>query len=168
MDNPKRTAPDKNPKLAEANAEFERRMLEMTKQTRPVTMALVPAVILSSALLGAAGIAGIRLEGLGLLKFAIVSNLIVDVAAAIFQFIAQQKATGIMKWYFGEIAAVSGAGDATPLLQMTMQFGLYSGMFFAIFWLALKVAYYVVSLVYFSKRPVADAYSGRPGMGVSS
>ena len=161
--NPKSTAaPDKNPKLAELNAEFERRMEEMTKETRPASLAAVPAILLSSLLLGVAGIAGIRLQGLGLLKLAMVANLLIDTAAAVLGFIVQYKTIGLMRWYFREMTAASGAGSAGQAMEMTMQFSVYAGFFFGVFWLALKLAYYIVGLVYFNKRAIVDAFSGRP------
>jgi len=164
--NPKSAAPDKDPKLAELNAEFERRMAEMSKATRPASMILIPTVILVSGLLAAAGIAGVKLQGLGLLKFGFLSNLLVDLAMAVFQFIAQVKGIAILKWYFREVATASGAGGAAPAMEMTMQFGLYTGLFFGMFWLVLKLVYYIAGLVYFNKRAVVDAFSGRPAPDV--
>jgi hypothetical protein len=160
--NPKSSAPRQNAKLEAVNAEFERRMAEMAKETRPASKVVVPAIILTSALLGAAGIAGVRLQGLGLLKIAFVSNLLVDAVAAVLGFIAQYKGIGLMKWYMREAAAASGSGDAGPAIEIGMQVGLYTGLFFGVFWLTLKLVYYILGLVYFNKRAVVDAFSGRP------
>jgi hypothetical protein len=160
--NPKTAAPDPNPKLAEINAEFERRMVDLTHQTRPASLVVIPAVILTSGLLAAAGIAGIRLQGLGLLKIAFGSNLLVDLAGAGIGFLVQFQSVEILKWYFREVANAQGAEHAVPGMQMGMQFGLYTGMFFGVFWLVAKLVYYILGLLYFNKRAVAEAFAGRP------
>ena len=123
---------------------------------------MIPAVILTSGLLAAAGIAGVRLQGLGLLKIAFGSNLLVDLAGAGIGFLVQFQSVEILKWYFREVANAQGAGHAVPGMQMGMQFGLYTGMFFGVFWLVAKLVYYILGLVYFNKRAVADAFAGRP------
>jgi len=154
--------PDKNPKMTEVNAEFQRRMETMMKENRPFSLLVIPAVMATSALLAVAGLVGLNLKGLGLLKAAFVANLLVDIGAAVFQILVQVKSMGIMKWYFGEMSAASGSGAGGPAMEMTLQFGLYAGLFFGVFWLVLKLAFYVVGLVYFHKRAIVDAFSGRP------
>src|SRR5262245_30890717 len=69
--------PDKNPKLTEVNTEFQRRMETMMKENRPFSLLVVPSVMATSVLLGIAGIVGINLKGLGLLKVSFVANLLV-------------------------------------------------------------------------------------------
>jgi hypothetical protein len=155
-------APDKDPKLTELNAEFERRMQAFMKETRPLSLVVIPSVMLTSALLAAAGLAGINLKGLGFLKLAFVVNLLVDLGSAVFQSIAQVKSIAIMKWYLAEVTAAHGSGGASSAVEMSMQFGLYTSLFFGVFWLVLKLAYYVVGIVYFNKRAIVDAYAGRP------
>lgn len=154
--------PDKNPKLTELNTEFQRRMQEMAKETRPASMAVFPAAILASGLLAVAGIVAIQMKGLGLLKFALLANLLVDLGAAVFQVVVQTKSIAVMKWYFHELATLNAAGGASSAVEIGMQVTLYGSLFFAVFWLVLKLAYYVVGLVYFRKRAIVDAYSGRP------
>jgi len=155
--------PDNDPKQAELNAEFQKRMQQMQKEMRPAVFAVFPAAMATSALLAVAGIAGVQMRGRGLLKVALVSNLLVDIAVAVWQVLIQVKSIAVMKWYFREMTlANSGGGGAASAVEMGMQASLYGGLFFGVFWLVLKLAYYVVSLVYFSKRPIVDAYLGRP------
>jgi len=153
---------DKNPKITELNAEFQQRMETSTKQNRPLMVVVFPLVMLTSALLAVSGIVAIQMKGLGLLKIALASNLLVDLAAAVLQNIAQVRMMGIMKWYFHEVADLNNSGGAAPAVEMSMLFGIYASLFFAVFWLVLKLVYYVLGLVYFSKRAIVDAYSGRP------
>jgi hypothetical protein len=160
--NPKAAAPtDKDGKVSELNAEFQRRMQKMTEETRPLSLMVVPVVIATSALLAVAGILGFNLKGLGLLKGAFAVNLLADLAAAVVGFIAQYKSMAIMKWYMSQLPGGNDPAVAQGV-QIGMQFGLYAGMFFGVFWLALKLAYYIVGLVYFNKRAIVDAFSSRP------
>jgi hypothetical protein len=158
---PKTAAPNPNPKLTEINAEFERRMADLTKQSRPVSMAVIPAVILTSGLLAAAGIAGIKLQGLGLLKVAFGANLLVDLAGAGFGFLVQFQSVEILKWYFREVGNAQGADKLAAGVQMGMQIGLYTGMFFGVFWLVAKLVYYILGLIYFNKPAVAEAFRSK-------
>src|SRR6185436_5572999 len=113
------------------------------------TLLIIPSVMATSGLLAVAGLLGINLKGLGLLKVSFAANLLVDLGAAVFQALIQIKSLGITKWYLGEMTAASGSGAGGPALEMTMQFGLYASLFFGVFWLVMKLVFYVVGLVYF-------------------
>ena len=159
--------PDDDPKLAEVNAEFAKRIKALTDETKPLTKIVSGAIMAASALLAAAGIAGIQLQGRGFVLTALASNLIVDLFAGYFGIMVQMKSAAIMKWYFGETARVTNMPAA---FATWMGISMYAGAFFALGWLILKVVYYVWGLAYFTRKSVRDTYSGRPAPnpGISS
>lgn len=163
--NPKtQMPPDPNPKLAGANAEFQRRMEKVTDESRGTTKIVLIVGMLASALLAASGIAGVKLKGLALLKLAFGTSLLVDGGAAVFNMIVQMKILEISKWYTKELA---GASDVGSGVAMGMQVGMYVALFSAAGWLVVKTAYYIVGLVYFSKKKVRDAFAGLPPAGAT-
>ena len=157
--NPKQQAPNPNPKLKDLNAEFEQRMERVMKESRPVLLALHPASMLLSVLLAVAGIAGLKMSGRPFIQAMFAGNLIVDTIAAILNIMIQTKTISVMTWYFRESASESNMPRS---VATGMQFGLYTGMFFAGAWLLMKTAFYVWGVVYFGMKSVRAAFQGRP------
>lgn len=153
----KPTAPDPDPKLAEANARYERRMVELTRMSRPVLKVQYAAVLITSALLGVAGIVGLQLRGLGILLVALASNLLVDGFASGYGLYIQLKTEAIMTEYFQECARLS---DMPAAVATGMKVGMYLGMFFVTGWIILKTGFYVWGLIYLSRKPLRQAFSG--------
>ncbi|HVE40717.1 MAG TPA: hypothetical protein VNM14_12560 [Planctomycetota bacterium] len=138
-----------------AQAELNQRIQEHAKKMRPVQLILVPAMLATSVLLLAAGISGLKLQGLGFIRLAFVASLVTDSISAIFGISAQIKMIDLMQDY------VKNAG-ADPAVATGMKFGVSVGLFFAVGWLVAKVGFYVGSLVLFSKRAVREAFSPPP------
>lgn len=160
MVNPKTAPPGgTNEKLAELNAEFQSRVEAVAKESRPVQLILVPAMMLTSLLLAGAGIAGTKLKGLAFLKLAFAASLVIDAVGAIYGMIVQTRTMDVMKWYFKEMAVAS---KMPPGMEMGMQVGLYTGIFFGAGWLIAKTGVYLWGLIYFSKRSVREAFEGGP------
>jgi len=147
-----------NPKIAEATAEFQRRMEQTTKDSRKSSLIAIPLLMVVSVLLAAAGIAALQLKALAFVKTAFAVSLLADTMGAIYNIIMQMKMMDIMKWYSRELAGASN----TPGMEMAMSIGAYTGMFFAVGWMIAKAAYYIVGLVYFGKPKVREAFEGAP------
>lgn len=152
------TAAGSNPKMAEATAEFQRRVEQTTKETKKTSLIVIPVQMILSLLLAAGGLAALQLKALAFVKSAFVVSLLADVMGAIYNITLQMKMMDIMKWYSREIAGASN----TPGMEMVMSIGAYTGMFFAVGWMIAKAAYYIVGLVYFSKAKVREAFEGGP------
>jgi hypothetical protein len=150
--------PDQNPKLTELNTEFEQRMKKLTDESTPVTKVVSPLVMLTSAMLVAAGIAGIKLQGLAFIRLALALNLVMDAIAAVFGIMVQMKTSAIMTWYFREAGKISNMPGA---FATGMQVGMYIGVFFGAGWLMLKAGYYVWGLIYFSRKSGRQHFEAR-------
>ena len=147
-----------NPKMAEATAEFQRRIEQTAKDTRKTSLLAIPVLMMVSLLLGVGGIAAYQLKALAFVKTAFAASLLADTMGAIYNIIIQMKMMDIMKWYSREMAGASN----TPGMEMVMSISAYTGLFFAVGWMIAKAAFYIVGLVYFSKRKVREAFEGRP------
>jgi len=145
-----------NPKLAEAAAEFQRRVEQTTKETKKSSLIAIPVLMIVSLILAAGGMAAYQLKALAFVKTAFVVSLLADTMGAVYNIILQMKMMDIMKWYSREIAGASN----TPGMEMVMSIGAYTGMFFAVGWMIAKAVFYIVGLVYFSKSKVREAFDG--------
>jgi hypothetical protein len=154
---PKQTAPHRDPKLAEVNAEYETRMAGVLKDTLRIARIVLPFSILSSGLLVAAGISGLKLCGLGLLRCALVVSVVADLAAMAAGTLAQVKTMAVFRWYF---QASSGVIPLPPGFDVGMQFAVYTGMFFGAGWFVVKMGCYVWGLIYLGKPAVRAAFAG--------
>ena len=158
MINPKgQMPPGTDPKQAEVHEEFQRRLEKVTKETRTTSMIVIPIMMLTSAILAAAGIAGLQLKALGLVRVGFVSSLLVDAFGAVYNIVVQMKTMEVMKWYFSQL---SGPKNLQTGMEMGMQVGMYTGLFFGIGWMVAKAAFYIVGIVYFSKPKVREAFEG--------
>jgi hypothetical protein len=135
-----------------AQAELNRRVLEHAKKMRPRQLVLVPASLAISVLLLAAGISGLKLQGLGFMRLAFAASLVTDSISAAYGIFAQVKLMDLMQDY-----AKSAGSD--PTFTMGMKLSVSIGLFFAVGWLVAKVGFYVASLVFFNKRAVREAFS---------
>jgi len=150
-----------NPKMAEVNAEFQRRVDQATKETRKTSLIAIPVLMGMSALLLAAGIAALQLKALGFVKVAFAASLLVDTMGAIYNTIVQMKMMDITKWYSREMAGASNM----PGMEMVMSISTYTALFFGVGWMAAKAAFYIVGLVYFSKAKTREAFADVPAPG---
>jgi hypothetical protein len=134
-----------------AQIQFNERLQEHAKKMRPIQLVLVPSALAASVLLLAAGISGLKLEGLGLLRIAFAASLLIDSIAAAYGISAQLKMMDLMEDFFR-----SGGAD-TPVLT-GMKVGVRIGLTFAVGWMLAKIGFYVGSLVFLGKRAVRDAF----------
>lgn len=134
-----------------AQIRFNERLQEHTRKMRPVQLVLVPSALAVSVLLLAAGISGLKLQGLGLLRLAFAASLVIDSIAAAYGISAQLKVLDLMQ----ELFRSEGAGS--PLLT-GMKIGARFGLTFAVGWMLAKIGFYVGSLVFLGKRAVRDAF----------
>jgi hypothetical protein len=153
---PMRSLPAKDPWHEELHAEAGRRVLEATKETRPVSIVLKSVMFLASVLLAVSGIWGVRLKGLGRLQIAFALNLVVDTVAAINGVIVEMKTIAIGKWNLNQLAAQYKIPKEK---EMDLQMGLYTGLILGLAWLLVKVVFYIVSLAYLRRTGVRQAFS---------
>jgi hypothetical protein len=154
--NPKSSAPPGlNPKQAEAYAEFERKTEELAKESRPVQLILIPAMLLTSLMLLGGGIAGLKLRGRSFLLLAFAASLLIDTAGAVYGLIVQSKMMETMTVYMREMV---GPGKAGQGAEVGMQIGGYAGLFFGLGWMVARTVFYVIGLVYFSKQKTREAF----------
>ena len=155
---PKFSALQPDPKMAELNAEFERRIYEATGGLKTLYWALLPFAFAASGLLVAGGIKGLGLKGRALLGTAFWAGIAVDAASAALGAATQLKSAEAMRWYADEIAAkFPMQAGATAALKM----GATVGIAFAAAWLLAKVAYYVTGIIAL-RRPAVRAAFGSP------
>jgi hypothetical protein len=136
-------------------AEFNQKIQDHAKKMRPVQLILVPCVMLTSLLLLAAGIAGLKQQALGFIRVAFAASLVADTVAAVYGISAQLKMMDLMQDFIKN-------SKSDPSVAMGMKFGFTVGLFFAVGWLVAKVGFYVGSLVFLGKRSVRDAFAPPP------
>jgi hypothetical protein len=141
---------------AELQAEYQRRLLASAKEMRPVHLILLPAVFLTSGLLLAAGVSGLKLQALGFVRTAFAVSLLADSASSAFGVVAQMKTMETLSWFLRESAG--GSGTSNPAL-VGMRVGIMVGLTVGVGWLLLKIGFYVAGLVYFGKRSVREVFS---------
>jgi hypothetical protein len=154
--NPKQNPPGgMDPKLAQVNAEFAQKMEAVTREARPVQLILLPAMILTSIVLLAGGISGIKMKARSFVQLAFGASLVVDSAGAVYGLIVQARTMDVTKWYLTELASSSKMPAG---VEMGMKFGFYAGLFMGIGWLVAKTVFYILGVVYFGKKNVREAF----------
>ncbi len=153
---PRLKMPGEGPKFEELNAEFERRLRELSREMSPYYWGLLPFAVAASALLLAGGIMGLKSRGWGVLNAAFGGSLVVDLASAIIGGLTQSKSMELLQWHQKELSALRGSPSEIPgamfvplMIMLTMVGG----------WLIAKTVYYVWGLIYLRKTAVRAAFS---------
>jgi len=143
-----------NSKMAEVNAEFQKRLQSVTLENRKTSLIAFPLLMVVSLVLAAAGIAALQLKALAFVKVAFAASLLTDTLGAVYNSIIQLKMMELMRWYSSEMSKVSNV----PAMEMVMNASTWVGLFFGAAWMVAKAAFYIVGLVYFSKPKIREAF----------
>lgn len=155
---PKSQPPYADPRLSEVNLEFTQRMEGVTKESRRFSKVTLPAILLSSGMMIAAGVLALRLQGLLFVRMAFAFGFLVETLSTVVGLYAQYRTMGVMKWYFHEAIALVKLPTA---IETGMQIGNTIGLLMGVGWLGVKGVFYILGFVTFSRRPMRAAFEGK-------
>jgi hypothetical protein len=151
---PRLRPPIPEPKLADLNAEWERRIQDLHREAQPLYWGFLPFSTAASVLLLMGGILGLKGRRRALLGAALGGSLGVDAVAAVLGILVTNQTVDAMDWYAREAAAVTTLPSGMSAARAAT---LWAALVLAGGWLLLKSVFYAWGL-FWLRRPAVRAF----------